>query len=151
MLCSSTNSIYSLIFIIEKPRVPELDLGFAISARAIDSNKNFKTMKDTIKKISEKYGTNKIRYALLVYGSSPTIYIPFRSTPVTSEDLASYLDSARINDRGADLDKALEEAKKMFLDARPTAKKVLVVIADKRSESYPDEIKVCTIFLKMNE
>ena len=107
-----------LFFVVEeKPRVPELDLCFAVSATAVNSAKNFKTMKDTIKSISEKYGTSKIRYSLLVYGSTPRIAIPFTSTPRTPETLAEYLYLISKNDRGANLDKVLEEAKYMFLNA----------------------------------
>lgn len=102
-------------------------------------------MKDTIKEISKKYGTNKIRYGLIVFGSKATITIPFRTTSISPEDVSSYLDTVRKNDRQGNLDLALEEAKKMFLGARPTAKKILVVITDKASDSYGEDIEVCFV------
>ena len=66
------------------------------------------------------------------------------------------------NRRGAALDEVLREATKLFNDAaevRPDAKKVLVVIADKKSDSrgedlkkevmkmQPDDIKVIAVAL----
>jgi hypothetical protein len=130
------------LILAEKRRVPELDLGFAISATAVKSTKNFEKMKDTIKKIAENYGTNKIRYSLLVYGDRPTINIPFRNRPISVEELSRSLDTVSINGRRANLDMALQEAMRMFVNPRPTAKMVLVVIADKRSDSSRNDIKV---------
>ena len=99
-------------------------------------------MKDSIKRIAENYGTSKIRYSLMVYGDRPTINIPFRNRPITVEELSRSLDAVSMTSRRANFDMALQEAARMFLIPRPNAKQVLVVIADKRSDSSQSDVKV---------
>lgn len=117
----------------EIPIIPEIDLAFAVSASASKADKTFKLMKDTINTIINKYGTDRIRYALVVFGANPTTQISFREKSTTNRELTNFLSLAR-KERGEPiLWKALDSVKQLFRSAssRPAAKKIVVVIVDK--------------------
>ena len=120
-----------------------LDLGFAISASAQDADKTFKLMKETIQSIVERYKESKIRFALLTFGVVVSREVNFTVDLPDHEELRKALEVASQPPGEPDLQIALEEAKMMFKQApsRPGAKKVLVVIIDKKSVSDPDEIE----------
>ena len=46
----------------------EIDLGIAISSAALDDRQTFQRMKDTVKEIMHTYKTNKIQYAVFLFG-----------------------------------------------------------------------------------
>lgn len=131
------------LFISETAAVPMLDLGFAISASAQDADKTFKLMKEAINSIAEHYETSKIRYALLTFGDTVRREVNFTLDLPDPDALQRALESASQPSGDPDLQRALEEAKMMFKQApsRPGAKKVLVVIMDKKSTSDPDEVE----------
>lgn len=50
-------------------------------------NKTFTLMKDTIKSIVDKYGTSKIHYSVVIYGTQAVPMLGFPSRAVTKEDI----------------------------------------------------------------
>ena len=114
----------------------EMDLIFAVSARATDSRRNFKKMQDIMKQAVRQYGKDRIHYSIITFGSTPSTILKFNNNINDDSQLERFINTMQINGRGADLDRALEKAKKLFDEAetlRSGTKKVLVVITDKRS------------------
>ena len=130
-------------FFLETASIPLLDLGFAISASSQDATKIFKLIKESLSSIAERYETSNIRYALLTFGDTVNREVNFTSDLPGPEALRKAL--ARVSQPSGEpnLDAALQEAKTMFKQApsRPGAKKVLVVIVDKKSASGASEVK----------
>ena len=92
-------------------------------------------MKDIIKSMIDRYGTSSIQYAVITFGNVPITRISFNTAFIGDEALKSLIDSVR-KSSGAFLNRALRGAKNFFeLQGRPNAKKVLVVITDKKSRS----------------
>ena len=126
----------------DSPKLPLVDLGFAISASAANSDDTFSKMKDTIKAIIDKYGKAKIHYSLIVFGDEALVKISFSDSFPTSNDLKQMVDVIPKQSGIPNMKKALEESRKMFeRGTRPDAEKVLVVIVDNRSGSRSEEIK----------
>ncbi|XP_068755942.1 coadhesin-like [Montipora capricornis] len=127
----------------EKSPVPEIDLAFAVSATATDADETFSRIKDTTKYIVKQYGTEQIHYALLAFGSVPSRARDFHRDAISKEDMISFLESVPRSSTAPDLGKALTESLKLFEGpgTRPGAKKVLVVIMDKRSGVSQSVIK----------
>lgn len=100
-------------------------------------------MKEAISSITERYETSKIRYALLTFGTTVKREVDFTLDLPDPETLRKALASASQPSGEPDLQRALEEAKMMFKQApsRPGAKKVLVVIMDKKSISDSSEVE----------
>ena len=134
---------FHCLFISETAAVPLLDLGFAISASAQDADKTFKLMKEAINSIVKRYESSKIRYALLTFGDTVRREVNFTQGLPDFKALQEALERASQPSGEPDLQRGLEEAKMMFKQAasRPGAKKVLVVIMDKKSNSDPDEVE----------
>ena len=105
-----------VIFCIVQPPIPEVDLGFALSATSAFHNETFKLMKDTIIYIINTYGTQKIHYSVLVYGDMATTEINFGRAPPSPELLKAAIKKLPVARGTPDLAKALEEAVKMFQD-----------------------------------
>lgn len=51
---------------------------FTIGAAALASDNNFRTTKDTIKKIIGKFGVDRIHYSLVTFGDPPVVHSRFR-------------------------------------------------------------------------
>ena len=83
----------SISLFLDEPPVPEIDLAFAISATASDADKTFSLVKDTTKYIVNKYGTDKIHYGLLVFGTVPSRVRDFRREAFTKEEMIRLLNS----------------------------------------------------------
>ena len=110
----------------------KIDLGFAISAAALNAKETFDKVKETVKSIIKKYGTGNLRYAVIVYGSDAKLILSFERTFPALEDWLTVVDSMRNEPGTPALEIALQKAKELFqTSARKDAKKVLVVIADK--------------------
>ena len=94
-IAPSINIKSSLMFylIIDESPVPEIDLAFAISATASDAEETFTRIKDTTKYIVNKYGTDKIHYGLLVFGTVPSRVRDFRRDMVSKDDMIRLLES----------------------------------------------------------
>ena len=133
-----------IFYFSDKLRVPEIDLGFVISATAVSASDTFQRIKDTINTIIEEYGiSSRLRYGLIVFGSEARKKLNFTDESADVNSLKAKIMSAQHPAGEPDLQKALEEAKKMFDSApsRPGVKKVLVVIIDKKSTSSPEDVK----------
>ena len=125
----------------ELPKVSEIDLGFLISANAVSADENFQKIKDVINEIIDQYGKERLRYSVIVFGDTPSVKVRFNEIYQTEERLKRFVDTLPKPTGAPALDKALEEAKKLFeSEARPDAQKILVVIADKKSESDEKEV-----------
>lgn len=100
-------------------------------------------MKEAISSITQRYETSKIHYALLTFGTTVNREVNFTLDLPDPEVLRKALQRASQPSGEPDLQRALEEAKIMFKQApsRPGAKKVLVVIMDKKSISDSSEVK----------
>jgi hypothetical protein len=106
--------------------MPAIDLGFAISAAALDSDETFSRMKDAIGYVVNKYGTTRLRYAVIAFGSSPTTHINFGQAFPDPKYLKRLVASLPRSPGTPNLKEALVEAKKVFefAPARPNSKKV---------------------------
>jgi len=115
--------------------VPLVDLGFALSASAVDAAKNFDKMKSVINSIVDQYSISRLRYGVVVYGDDAKISIGFQQVFSKDEDLKRYITKLVPASGGSSLDKGLEEGKELFRSrgTRPNARKVLVVFTDKKS------------------
>lgn len=120
-----------------------MDLGFAISASAANADKTFKLMKEAVKAVVDKYGITKIKYGLIVFGTTPISSKNFRESFPTPEDMKNFVDVVRRQSGQPDLAMALEEGRRLFDRAakRPNARRVLVVIVDNKSVNNPEDIK----------
>lgn len=100
-------------------------------------------MKDTIKEVIDRYGNTNIRYAVILYGKTPTTVTHFRSVLPTVALLKQRIDTAQRALDGSALDKGLNEAKMVFekFSKRPNAKKILVVITDSESGVSKNDIR----------
>jgi len=117
-------------------------LAFAISANAaLDSNQNFRKMKDIIDWVINKYGVGTIQYGVVVFGNTPSVKVTF-TQPVNDDQLKTILQNAAKNRAGSNLERALDEVQRLFDSSpRPDAKRVLVLVTDKRSDSSLEDVK----------
>ena len=128
----------------DKPKLPEVDLAFVISATTLDSQKNFKKSKDIIKEIVGKYGVNKIQYSVATFGSTLNRNLRFDLAVDSDERLLTAIDSLVNTNRGSALAEALEDSPKIFKEesgGRAEAKKILVLITDNKSDSFADDVE----------
>lgn len=148
--CVVCYTVLILPFVVSDKRpVPELELGFALAAASTNSHDIYELMKNAIKSIIDEYEIDRVRYGLIVFGDSASIKVNFQDS-FTVEELKQFIGLTRAPRRGAALDKALEEAKKMFKapGVRPYARKVLVVMTDKASGRGPSDIREASRQLK---
>ena len=133
--------------------IPEVDLGFALSADSIDSEDVFVLMKSIIKAIIDRYGTDKLDYSVIVYGKVPTTSFNFGTKFPDKDSMKRSVDALPKKEGPVDLVKALEEARNLFTNTptRPNAKKVLVVVTDAFSEINSDNLQLTTRTLRKNE
>ena len=64
-------------FVAETATLDEIDLAFAISSASAGAEATFQRIKDTVKEIMQTYKTDKLRFALLAFGSQPITPISF--------------------------------------------------------------------------
>ena len=79
------------LFNAEVPKIPEMNLAFAISARAEDDASNFEKMKDIIKAIVQKFGSNRIHYGVITFGDPFTTELSFDRQLPSDEDLERFI------------------------------------------------------------
>lgn len=107
------------------PPIPEMDISFVISATSIDANTNFKTMKDIVKVAADQYGTDRLRYNVIVFGNTPNVQLQFTSKFPTDEDFKVFVANIPRASSGRALDKSLVKAQMVLeKDGRSNAKKV---------------------------
>lgn len=121
-----------------------LDLVFALSATALKSDDNFVKMKSVITEILNTHGSSSVRYGIITFGKYPNITIDIgeESDP---RQLRNMLRGLSKNSDGADLSRALKEAKEMLEKAtlsRPRAKRILIIAMDKTSDSDDTAVDV---------
>ena len=117
----------------------------------MNADENFEKAKEVIKAIIDTYSLNKLRYGVIVFGSSASVRVSFGDDFSSDEDLKSVINFLSLTNEPPDLDKALQKAKELFDKApeRPNARKVLVVIADKKSTSKLIELKASAKMLEV--
>ena len=99
----------------------------------------------------DRYGTSSIQYAVITFGNVPITRIPFNMAFLDDKALMSLVDSLR-KSSGALLDRALAEAKNFFeTQGRPNAKRVLVIIADKKSSSSLNNVEKQALLLEEDD
>ena len=125
------------------PTIPEVDLAFAISAASVEADDNFEKTKEVIKAIVDSYSMNKLRYGVVVFGTSASVQISFEDDFPSDKDLKAFISGLSGPNELPALGEALKKGKELFDNAkeRPNARKVLVVIMDKKSISELDDIK----------
>lgn len=111
---------------------------------------NFEKAKEVIKSIIDTYAMNKLRYGVIVFGSSASIRVSFGddyTTDANLKDVITFLSGP--NERPA-LGEALKKGKELFDEApeRPNARKVLVLITDMKSTSELDDLKATAKMLE---
>ena len=133
--------LVSFLSCLVPPVVPKIDLVFAISSVSSSADKVFQATQDAVTSIIEKYGTNDIHYAVILFGSDAQADIDFDSY-ATSEQLNEMFSNLRRLKGGPVLDEALKLAGQVFTSpgARRDAHKVLVVITDKKTSSKLDDV-----------
>lgn len=94
-------------------------------------------MKSTINNIIDKYGISRIHYTVIVFGSGSTTSVDFSTNVPDKETLTRLVTSLQRETGTPDLAKALQEVKRVYelREVRPNAKKVLVVILDKKTDN----------------
>lgn len=94
-------------------------------------------MKSTINNIIDKYGISRIHYTVIVFGSGFTKSVDFSTNVPDKETLTRLVTSLQRETGTPDLAKALQEVKRVYelREVRPNAKKVLVVILDKKTDN----------------
>ena len=115
--------------------MPEVDLAFVISTASRDSSEIYRQCKQIIKSVIDTYGMDKVKIAVIVYGSEPITQLTFldASSFSTDEELKRYIETLDVSSGEPDLVKALRRAEDLFQrGGRPNAKKIIAVISDKR-------------------
>ena len=138
------------VFFTDPPRLIEVNLGFAISANSLDSDRTFKQMQDIVKSTMDKYPPANIYYSVLSFGDPPVVHINFEDK-ISEEDRKRAVASIDKTSGKASLDKALDKSRDLFKEAamkRPAAKNILVVIVDKKSDSKLDDVKASSRLLE---
>ena len=108
-------------------------------------------MQNAAKYIIDDQGLDNIRYSFMVFGSQPSTVVDFNQRINSVDTLKRYIELASLPSGGPDLKKALDESKRVFDNSgRPDARKVLVVIVDKRSTNSPDDIMSAAVPLDKN-
>ena len=136
------------LYLLDELRTPKIDLGFVISAYATSAADTFQRMKETINAIVDEYGVSgRIRYGLVTFGRDATRKLSFSREISDINSLKDKIKNTRRPFGDPDLQKALEEAKKLFETEpkRPDAMKVIVVITDKKSTSRPEDVKLAFV------
>ena len=118
-----------------------MDIGIAVTATEGSAEETFRYMKGVIKKLIDNYGYgNRVRYGLIVFGASASTKFSFREEYGSLVELQRYVEAVPRVSGGPRMDKALDEATKLFEDeSNPSAKKVFLVFTDKNSTGNQDD------------
>lgn len=138
-------------FISEPTRVPKIDLGFAIGSASSDASNTLQQMKNIVKGIADKYGTDKIHYGLITFDDDASIKLPFSTRISSPERLKSFIDSLPAITGGPAIDKALEAAVVLFegRGVRYDAERVLVLLVDTKSSG--DDIEAMKTAMELKD
>lgn len=102
-------------------------MAFAISATGLEAKETHAFMKEIIKWIIDKYGTQRLEYSVIVYGGSASTQVTFGEIFDSDDELIQAVGSMPRVSGAPSLDKALEAAKDQFESPliRPNAAKVM--------------------------
>lgn len=132
----------TIFLVLGKPLIPELDLVFAISATSSNPEKTFNKMKEVIYSIIDNYGSSKIHYGFVVFGSGSTISNAFDNKQPNDLQLKSIITNTQRAGGPVQLDNLLTKVKGMYNShSHSKAKKVLVVMLDNKAITSPSDIK----------
>lgn len=137
-------------YFTDPSRLVQINLAFAMSVTSLESDRNFRQMQNIIKSVVDNYPTSNIFYSVLSFGDTPVVHINF-DDQLSNEDRKRAIDSITKTTGIASLDKALETARDLFNTAstqRPTAKNILVVMVDGKSDSKLDDVKASSRLLQ---
>ena len=115
--------------------IPELDLAFALSASALNADNTFTLLKDAVTSVVDKYGKDKVKYAVIVFGANAETRLNFGDLSVDLDGLKNHIDNIKRPVGQPNLQRALVEADLVFKRERPreNVRRVLVVAMDKNS------------------
>ena len=127
----------------ERPKVPEIDVVFALTATTGDADDIFQRMKDAVEIITDTYGMYTVRYSFIVYGAIPKIVFDFKTNFPSRESLKYNIEQSRIATGRPDTKRTLEEAMQVIRGSsvRPSAKKILVLLTDGASYDNPQDVE----------
>ena len=129
-----------LFLVIVEPIPPEVDLGFIISAGSTDATAILQQIKDVIKSFIDKYSSDRLRYGIISYGSTPRIELTLRDS--LNSDVKQQVDVIVRPGGTPDLTRALQLGERLLSSARPNVQKVLVIITDVKSGSSLSHVKL---------
>lgn len=131
-----------MYYVADTRDIPDIDLAFALSAAAVDAEDTFDKIQDTVDAIIKQYGTDKIHYALLTFGDTPSIIVDF-SDDRGKDALRTTVQQLSRPTGDPDVKKALEEAEQLFDNApfRPGSRRILVIFVDKKSTNSRSDLK----------
>ena len=120
-----------------------MDIGIAVTATGFLSEPTFRHMKGVIKELTDSYGYGeKVRYGLIIFGERASTKLSFTDEYASLADLQRFVEVAPRIEGGPRLDRALEEAEKLFVDnSKPSAKKIFLVFTNKNSTGNQNEEK----------
>ena len=134
------NLLSFLFLVIVEPIPPEVDLGFIISAGSTDATATLRQIKDVIKSFIDKYSSDRLRYGIISYGSTPRIELTLRDS--VNPDVTQLVDGILRPGGTPDLARALQRGEELLSSARPNVQKVLVIITDVKSGSSLSQVKL---------
>ena len=130
-----------------------MDIVFAMNANSEDADVIFALITDTVRKIMNDFGfgNGNIQYGAMVYGATIGTKLQLGDPSFKRiKDLRDYIQKLSKQTSDPQIDKALQEASKIFQgpNARPGAKQVLIVLTDKKSTSSEEVIKTSARLLE---
>lgn len=126
--------------------IPEIDIMFAISASVGEPNVT-KLMKDIIKSIIYRYGDDRVRTSIVVFGPKPTTIFHFGYDFPNEKEILDRIERLTTSETGTpNLQEALDGVRKLFEEVplRPNSRKVLVTITDRKSDSTKEVLRKST-------
>ena len=112
-------------------KIPEIDVGFAISVSSIESTVIYAVMVQASSTINERYRDFRVRFNIIVYGTKKTTRLSeFFNTLLSQKDLITSVRNLA-NVSSLPLQEKLREAENLFRSTgRPFARRVFVPITD---------------------
>lgn len=92
----------------------DVDVVLAISSSSQDADTIYPLIKDTINSIIDTCGSNRIRYSLIMFGSQASTHLSFAEKMPEPDDLKRLIGNLPRRSGSPAIDKAMEEAQKLF-------------------------------------
>ena len=107
-------------------------MGFAIRDEEVESLGLFTLMQDTINTINHRYGTERVKYTVILYGNINSTSVDFSNRNVNHRELISIVRSLERVPGAIDLQAKLTDAEALFrsLPSIQGSKKVFIVLTD---------------------